>query len=929
MKKKTLSLLCATALFWSCTTTNVTLDLAGQWGVVIDSLDNGVESGLQGQLFSTQIALPGTLDDAGLGIKSTLEAELAKPQLTHLTRKNSYVGAAWYSRQILVPASWEGKNFLMSLERVLWGTQVWIDGKRVEGAENSLTTPHNYDLTNYLTPGAEHILTVRVDNRKLYDVSNDLAHAYTDHTQIKWNGLLGEMKIEAVDPLYIEQVQLYPDVDAGEVKAIVFINNNSGQVQQVDLDMGVRNVDGGRMIAKANVETTAEKGISQVEVTCKMDNNFVAWSEFTPELYSAELTAKSGKMSSESESTFGMRKIESVGNKMFINGKPLFLRGTLECAIFPLTGTPPTDHAGWEKVFGAAKEYGLNHLRFHSWCPPKAAFEVADQMGFYLQVELPAWTLTIGEDQAAIDFLRSEGDNIIEAYGNHPSFCMWSLGNELQSDFTVLSAMVQELKAKDTRHLYTTTSFTFEKGHGVGPEPDDDFFITQWTKRGWVRGQGVFNQKSPRFDTDYVAQLKGSNIPLITHEIGQYSVYPDLTEIEKYTGVLEPLNFIAVKQDLEKKGRVDKAADYLKASGELAEILYKEEIERALKTDGISGFQLLDLHDFPGQGTALVGLLNAFWESKGITTGEEFREFCCEVVPLLRFGKATYTNAESFSAEIEVCNYSDSPMQNQKLEWKVLDGDKVIGEGEFDAEKLDFGYNGKLGTINAKLDSVREATQLDVVVSIEDTDYVNRWKIWVYPSQVALDWGEVKYTRSFDEAQALLAKGEKVLFNPDWKAIKGIEGKFVPVFWSPVHFPKQAGTMGLLCDPSHKALANFPTEMHTDWQWWDLNINSTTMIIDSLKGGESIVEMVDNFANNRLLTSLYEGSVGNGKLMMASFDLNSDMENRIVARQMLSSLLGYMNSADFNPSDIENLEVLSDSFVSTGSGEKEDASSIY
>ena len=520
-----------------------------------------------------------------------------------------------------------------------------------------------------------------------------------------------------------------------------------------------------------------------------------------------------------------------------MNEKPIFLRGTLECCIFPLTGTPPTDEASWEKLYASAREYGMNHLRFHSWCPPEAAFNVADEMGFYVQVELPVWSVTLGKDSATVEFLRAEAKRISKEYGNHPSFCFWSIGNELQYDFNILASMLGEMKAADDRHLYTTTSFTFEKGHGDWPEKQDDFFVTQWTKKGWVRGQGVFNQELPSFDKDFRASIDGMEVPLVTHEVGQYSVYPDLTEIPKYTGTLMPLNFMAVKEDLEKKGLIDKAPQYLQASGKLAAILYKEEIERALKTPGISGFQLLDLHDFPGQGTALVGLLNAFWESKGILTGEEFREFCAPVVPLLRFPKAVYTNNETFEAQIELCNYGKDELKNSTLSWEITADGRSLVKGKTPAAALAFGHNGGLGKISFPLQQVTNASKLEVCLSLDGTAYRNRWNVWVYPSSVDTKWGDVKYTRSYDEAMALLKKGEKVLFNPDWRTLQGIEGKFVPVFWSPVHFPNQAGTMGVLCNPTHPALADFPTDMHTDWQWWDLNINSTTLVVDPASSG--------------------------------------------------------------------------------------------
>lgn len=359
-------------------------------------------------------------------------------------------------------------------------------------------------------------------------------------------------------------------------------------------------------------------------------------------------------------------------------------------------------------------------------------------------------------------------------------------------------------------------------------------FVTQWTRKGWVRGQGVFNEESPSFEKDYRSSVEGMQVPLVTHEVGQYSVYPDLTEIPKYTGTLIPLNFMAVKQDLERKGLIEKAPQYLQASGKLAAILYKEEIERALKTPGISGFQLLDLHDFPGQGTALVGLLNAFWESKGIISGKEFREFCAPVVPLLRFPKAVYTNGEVFEAKMEVSNYGVEELENRTLVWEVKDAGKSVGKGRIDVANLRLGYNENLGEIMLPLNAVTKASRLEVCLSLEGSDYHNHWDIGVYPSGINIEWGDVKYTRDYNKAMRWLAEGKKVLFNPDWHTLRGIEGKFVPVFWSPVHFPNQAGTMGVLCDPSHPALSDFPTDMHTDWQWWDLNINSTTMIVDSL-----------------------------------------------------------------------------------------------
>lgn len=633
------------------------------------------------------------------------------------------------------------------------------------------------------------------------------------------------------------------------------------------------------------------------------------------------------------ETTFGMREIGHTDGYLTINGNRIFLRGTLECCIFPLTGTPPTDEAGWEKVFSTAKAWGLNHLRFHSYCPPEAAFKVADRMGFYLQVELPNWSLTVGKDTATNRFLYQEFDRIIAAYGNHPSFCMLSAGNELQPDFQFLNAFVGYMKRQDNRHLYATTTFTFEQGHGTQPEPEDDFFVTQWTDKGWIRGQGVFDAEEPNFNKDYRQAAEGIKVPLISHEIGQYSVYPDMEEIGNYTGTLEPLNLKAIQKDLEKKGLAGKAERYLQASGRFAVQLYKEEIERAMKTPQFSGYQLLGLQDFPGQGTALVGLVNAFWESKKLTDERYFRQFCSPVVPLARFEKATWTTNETFAAQVEIANYYKEDIRGKHILWQLTDKTGYeVGRGKLDAGTFKKGTVTSAGEIHAGLEKVRNAAQLYLKVTIEDTDWENSWSIWVYPPLKELNAGDVVLTQDISQALSALEAGKKVLLSPRPDKLEGLEGKFLPVFWSPVHFPKQAGTMGILCDPKHPALLHFPTEMHSDWQWWNLVKHSKVLVMDSLPDLQPIIEVTDNFVNNRRLASVFETKYGKGKLIMSSIDLlSTESKQKPEVKQLLYSLTQYMNSADFVPTGTVSKQDLLSFFSKQNKGveKRTDARSIY
>lgn len=893
------------------------ISLAGEWQFLLDSENVGIRENWHSKEFTDQITLPGTTDDAQKGIPNTLEPSISKPQVLHLTRKYSYVGAAWYKKEVDIPSSWEGKTIGLNLERVIWETTVWVDGKEIPVKGESLIAPHYFDLTEYLTPG-KHSICLRIDNSKKYDISiDDKAHAYTNETQIMWNGVIGDISLLAHDAVSIKQIDVYPNVKDKNILVKVHINNTDKDVSG-KLSASVKLKNGNQTLNKItsdNVQFNKQDQI--VEMTYPMGDSLYLWNEITPNVYELSVSLDAGDYASTKSTTFGMRDLKQQDASILINDKKVFMRGTLECCIFPLTGHPPMDKQGWGKVMKSAREWGLNHLRFHSWCPPKAAFEVADELGFYLQVELPFWALTVGKDKPTNSYLYAEADRIMNEYGNHPSFCFFSLGNELQPDFGFLTRLLLYVKEKDDRHLYTTTSFTFERGHGSWPEPNDDFFITQWTIDHWVRGQGVFNEEPPRFDKDYSEAVKNMPVPLITHEVGQYAVYPNLKEIEKYTGVLDPLNFKGVKKELEQKGLLHKAEDYLQASGKLAALLYKEEIERALKTPGCSGFQLLDLHDFPGQSTALVGLLDAFWDSKGVLDPAEFRQFNSPVVPLIRYSKATYTNDEPFAAGVEIANYGIEDLKNKTIFWNLKDTrGKVIQEGKINNVNTRAGQYEVVGNINCSLDKIKTAEQLLVSVGIEGTDYLNSWKIWIYPQALEIEKRDIVVTADFSEAQRALKNGKKVLFNPPFEQLRGLEGKFLPVFWSPVHFPKQAGTMGILCNPKHKLLESFPTDMHTDWQWWNLLTNSKTIVTDSIYNNiEPIVECVDNFANNRRLATIFEANCGEGKLLFCSMDLIRKSNSIPEIRQLLYSITNYMNSDEFNPKktiEIEKIQALID-----------------
>ena len=887
--RRILTLFPLLALLAASCTQRSKIDLSGTWQVSLDSLST-----------FQPIALPGTTDDAGLGEPNTLEPGITGEQIKRLRRKHSFIGAAFYTREVTVPKSMAGKPLALKLERVIWQSSVWVDGKQLPGAEESLTTPHRYVLPEGLSAG-KHTLMLRIDNRKRYDLSmGDLAHAYTNDTQIMWNGVLGEISLTALEPVEVAQVDVYPDAAGRKARVRTLLVRHDPGAATARLEYRLKGTPGRQDVSLTGDTTAVEYALDLADAPL--------WDEFAPNLQT--LTVRCGEDGKTVR--FGVRDFVRAGDHIEVNGRRIFLRGTLNCCVYPLTGTPPLDEAGWEKEFKVCQEWGLNHIRFHSWCPPDAAFRVADRLGLYLQVELPDWARTIGQEDVD-NFLKAEYDRIIANYGNHPSFCMLTCGNELDRGYDWLNWMLRYMKQADPRHIYSNSTYSMGAGHKGYPEPEDQFYVASRTYLGQIRGQDYLDSESPDFTHDFSPYTADFDLPMISHEVGQFAVYPHLSEISKYTGVLDPLNFKGLRNIMEAKGLLDKAEDWTMASGRLGAILYKEEVERALKTPRLSGFQLLGLQDFSGQSTAWVGLVDAFWDNKGLVTPEWFRQACSPVTPLVRYAKPWWSDDEMFTATVEIANYGPTDL-TADVEWTLRNGKKTLASGVFAGEELPTGRNSLLTErIRVGLTDIAEAAQLTLEVALKGTKYKNSWHIWVYPDQEA-DPGEVMLARTWEEALPALQQGRSVLLSPDPAKLKGSAGKFVPVFWSPAFFPSEAGTMGILCNPAHPALAEFPTEMHSDWQWWYLAKHSKALNLDPLPQLGTILEAVDNFTQNRHLAYIFEAQCESGRLLVSTMDLlGEEAAERSDVQTLKRSLLDYMNSDAFRPTGklgVEEAETL-------------------
>lgn len=914
------------------------IDLSGEWNFRIDSLDVGEKQKWFNDDLEETIVLPGSMAENGKGYPISLEtnwtgnmwndslwykspkyAEYREPGNIKvsfwLSPEKVYYGAAWYQKSINIPENWKGSTIFLNLERAHWETTVWINDQKV-GSNNSLATPHKFNLSKYISPG-KHTITVRVDNRiKEINVGKD-AHSITDNTQSNWNGLIGSLKLVARPEVYLDNVKIIPDLENKQVKIVTKLINTTGSLRKVRLRVAAKLKAENAFPINSKIEEFNIEGEQEVTILYPMGKDIELWDEFNQNIYQLSLEAESKGETDTQVIDFGMRDFKSSGKHFTINGKPVFLRGTLECAIFPKTGYPPTNKAEWARIFQIIKSHGLNHMRFHSWCPPKAAFEAADEAGIYLQVEASAWT-SIGDRDPIDRWLYKEAQDILDAYGNHPSFVMMAYGNEPGGDHHVeyLSNFVDHFKQENTTKVYTGAAgwpFLKNADYWNTPKPR----IQQWNENL----NSIINSKPPQTVFDYSKIIDTTSIPVVSHEIGQWCVYPNFKEIPKYTGVLKPRNFEIFRETLHENNLGELADSLVLASGKLQTICYKADIEAALRTKNFAGFQLLDLHDFPGQGTALVGVLDAFWEEKGYVSPEEFSSFSGVTVPLVRLKQRTFLNTENLNASVEIAHFGKQIIDRVTPTWKLqYTNGELFAKGELSARKIPIGNGIPLGEISIPLKDIKDAQKLNLSVTVGE--YTNDWDIWVYPSKKPeLKSSQYRIVTNLDqETIDYLKAGGKVLLNPSKGLLKPERGGSIAVGFSSIFWNtswtngQKPHTLGILCDPEHPALSGFPTEFHSNWQWWDAMSNSEAIILDDFtKNLRPIVRVIDDWFENRRLGLLFEAKVGNGKLLISGIDLHTDLANRKEARQLLFSLKKYMNSDAFDPEiqlDVESIQDL-------------------
>lgn len=893
------------------------IDLSGSWQFAIGTAEEAVFS-------DETILLPGTMD---LGRKGADHSAVFSPRYLH--RDYVYMGSAAYRRSIAVPPEWEGRSLFLYLERTK-KSRVWVDGQSVGPRQKSYTTPHRYDLTAFCRPGQTHILTIEVDNSSagmphaMYSTlweGEAWSHQLTEHSQTNWNGIIGALRLDAFPALSVSLLRLRPDLANRSVQADVTLTRScTGKELHGCVILQAESWNSDQPVHQTEPQT-AEFSFAPEEsdITLSLNHNMgetcLLWDEFHPNLYRMRVTLRtthSGTLQcTDATADFGMRSFTAGehqgGRQFFINGRPTILRGEINCAVFPDKGHCPMHLSDWLRIFKIYKSYGLNHVRFHTWVPPMAAFQAADRSGLYLYVELPHWGRRMFGDVAQgdytdVQYYEGEVKRIFTEYLNSPSFVMFALGNEERIGFYYYEEFLKFCNALEPGLLYSDIA-----GHSTYPAHAD--FASKWLDPGYLP---LVNARS---DWDYAEAVRNAPVPITGHEVGQLQVYPDYDkELPAFAGcILRPRNLEHFRDILAQAGLADRAADFHRATGRLAAMLYRCFTESYLRTPGSGGFLLLGLQDFPGQGTALVGLLDSFLESKGLIAPDMFRRSCCELTVLAKMPRFVWKGGETFTAQVVVPNYSEDAAQCKAVWILETEDGELLAKGTLAGRTVPQGQITDFGLIEAKLPLLPCACHVLLKLSLDSLSPascapgINDYSLWLFPPEQSTTVPEnVVLCRSFHaQAEAALERGQNVLIIsegtssalPNSRAVS-----FRPDFWSPMfHTNDPDGySLGIFVEQEHPLFRSFPTDCFGDWQWFEPLQNARGILINRMPLGlRPIVQPIASIDLPDRLAMLFEAKVGTGRLFVSTIDLLQRQD--IASRQLLSAIYRYVSSDAFQP----------------------------
>ena len=382
-------------------------NLNGEWSYTLDPVKTGWERGLKDSKgFDGKIMVPFAPESKLSGVEH-----------------KEFIPCIWYQREIAIPAEWEGKDILLNFGAVYYESEIYVDGKFVDrhfGGSDSFSV----DITSFVKAGGKYSLVVNAKSdlrsRMQSAGKQSLRHGPFECMYTRTTGIWQTVWLEAVAPAGISRVKISTDIDRSMV-AMEFTlrRNESGNMLTI-------NVKDGDKVVASECGPVASGSVVMLPI-----KKAKLWSPESPFLYDVEFELKdaAGKVIDRATSYFGMRKIHTDGNKIYLNNEPYYQRLVLDQGFYPDgVWTAPSDDALRHDI-EMSKEAGFNGARLHQKVFEERFHYWADKLGYLTWGEAPSWGLDANDVEAARNFLM-EWRNLVVRDMNHPSIVTWTPFNE-------------------------------------------------------------------------------------------------------------------------------------------------------------------------------------------------------------------------------------------------------------------------------------------------------------------------------------------------------------------------------------------------------------------------------------------------------------------------------------------------------------------
>jgi hypothetical protein len=786
----------------------------------------------------------------------------------------------------------------------------------------SYLTPFRINLSQppiAAAPGETLTITARVDARRNRELDPLMGCLDTlDFLYVTWGGIHLPVRLEATAATRIDDIFVVPRL--ADETAELRVTTAGLHAGKLTITAEIIDQAG---TSVTTTETTVGGGATQNVLAARIPQPKL-WSPKSPHLYTARVRLLvDGATVDERTVRFGMREFKVSGGQFLLNGQPIFLRGYGDDCIFPNTICPPVDKAELRDRLERARAYGFNFVRHHSWTPPEAYLDAADELGMMLQPEFPfAYRWDLPTTPEARRGAIAQWDAVIRMNRNHPSIVTWCMGNEQYDSFELAPDMYQAARRLDpTRPIVDSDGCQFK--HAA--RESLDYLVIQFGE-----GHSIGFQDGKY---DIPAAIKK---PVVAHEMGYFVTLHDLTQIDRFKGGMRPYWLFQTRDLAQQNGLQAAYPDWLAASYRLQALCLKTNMEAARRSR-LAGTSVWLFQDYPNCAEGVVGM---FGQPKGLSA-QEFRRFNAPNVLLLDIPRRNWWTDETTEVHFAVSRFEDDTSRAAKLHWWLKHGAETVAEGEQTNLAIRSGEVRQLPAIKLELPKLERAAKLTLRAELTDSNgkTENSWNLWVFPRALTTLASSSVRVVGFDRLRDVIRDAvphESGRIPEDTRLIVTTRldasitrylndgGRVLllgpaPTFATePTNFRLSSwdggGPSGTILDPRHPSLRDFPSDGWCDLQFYQLIQNSKTVLLTGLPVRiEPIVRCIDRPTRLADRAYLFEASVGAGKLLVSSFNFVAALgANDAAGTFLLERLVRYAVGPDFDPKTSLPVAVLHD-----------------